>query len=78
MHAKKVFVGLKNKKKLAILECWSILKENNNIVFKFSIGIMKHGMLIMYHSYRKIDEHTKIASLLFIFESDKKVLACIF
>jgi hypothetical protein len=35
MHTKKVYVGLKEKNKLEILENWSILKEKNKIVFNF-------------------------------------------
>jgi hypothetical protein len=54
MHVKKVYVGLKRKKnKLENLENWSILKEKNKIVFKFSIAIMKLNflvfILIMFH-----------------------------
>jgi hypothetical protein len=46
MHAKKVLSDSKEKNKLAILECWSILKEKNKIVFKFSIAIMKLNFLV--------------------------------
>jgi hypothetical protein len=47
MHAKKVFIGLKSKKKkLAILECWSILKEKNKFVIRFSIAIIKLNFLL--------------------------------
>jgi hypothetical protein len=37
----------KEKNKLEILENWSILKEINKIVFKFSIAIMKQNFLVI-------------------------------
>jgi hypothetical protein len=46
MHAKKVLSDSKEKNKLAILECWSILKEKNKNVFKFSLAIMKLNFLV--------------------------------
>jgi hypothetical protein len=46
MHAKKVLSDSKEKNKLAILGCWSILKEKNKNVFKFSIAIMKLNFLV--------------------------------
>jgi hypothetical protein len=46
MHAKKVMSDSKEKNKLGILENWSILKEKNKIVFKFSIAIMKLNFLV--------------------------------
>jgi hypothetical protein len=63
MHAKKVLSNSKEKNELAILECWSILKENLKTFLFFSF---------------KIDQHSKITSLFFSFESDKTFLACIF
>jgi hypothetical protein len=45
MHAKKKNSDSK-KNKLAILECWSILKEKIKNVFKFSIAIMKLNFLV--------------------------------
>jgi hypothetical protein len=45
MH-RKIFVGLKSINKVAILEWWSILKEKNKMVFKFSITIMKLYFLV--------------------------------
>jgi hypothetical protein len=47
MHAKKVLSDSKEKNKLAILECWSILKEKNKNVFKFTIAIMKLNFLAL-------------------------------
>jgi hypothetical protein len=47
MHAKKVFVGIKKKNKLAILECWSILKEKIKIVLKFFIALTKLNFLVL-------------------------------
>jgi hypothetical protein len=38
MHDKKDLSDSKEKNKLSILECWSILKEKNKIVLKFSIA----------------------------------------
>jgi hypothetical protein len=43
---KKVFLGLKRKNKLEILDNWSILKEKNKNVYKFSIAIMKLNFLV--------------------------------
>jgi hypothetical protein len=43
---KKVFLDSKEKNKLEILENWSILKEKNKNVFKFSIAIMKLNFLV--------------------------------
>jgi hypothetical protein len=47
MHDKKVLSDSKAKNKLAILECWTILKEKNNFIFKFSIAIMKLNFLVI-------------------------------
>jgi hypothetical protein len=43
---KKFMSDSKEKNKLEILDNWSILKEKNNIVFKFSIAIMKLNFLV--------------------------------
>jgi hypothetical protein len=56
MHVKKVLSDSKEKNKLAILECWSILKEKNKNVSKFTIAIMKQNylvfILIIFHVYK--------------------------
>jgi hypothetical protein len=46
MNVKKFMSDSKEKNKLEILENWSILKEKNKIVFKFSIAIMKLNFLV--------------------------------
>jgi hypothetical protein len=46
MHAKKFFSDSKEKNKLDILDDWSILKEKNKNVYKFSIAIMKLNLLV--------------------------------
>jgi hypothetical protein len=50
---KKFLSGSKEKNKLEILDNWSILKEKNKNVYKFSIAIMKLNflvfILIMFH-----------------------------
>jgi hypothetical protein len=50
---KKFMSDSKEKNKLEIFENWSILKEKNKIVFKFTIAIMKLNflvfILIMFH-----------------------------
>jgi hypothetical protein len=43
---KKFMSDSKEKNKLETLENWSILKEKNKIVFKFSIAIMKLNFLV--------------------------------
>jgi hypothetical protein len=47
---KKFMSDSKEKNKLEILKNWSILKEKNKIVFKFSIAIMKLNFLVIEFS----------------------------
>jgi hypothetical protein len=49
-YSKKKNLGSKEKNKL---ECWSILKEKNKIVSKFSIAIMKLNFLVFSISTSK-------------------------
>jgi hypothetical protein len=44
---KKFLSDSKEKNKLEILDDWSILKEKNKNVFKFSIAIMKLNFLVI-------------------------------
>jgi pterin-4a-carbinolamine dehydratase len=49
MHAKKVFSDSQEKNKLETLDNWSILKEKNKNVYKFSkfsIAIMKLNFFV--------------------------------
>jgi hypothetical protein len=57
MHAKKVLSDSKEKHKLAILECLSILKEKNKTVLKFSIAIMRLNFFVFILQFNK---HQKV------------------
>jgi hypothetical protein len=46
MHANFFVLYSKEKNKLALLDNWSILKDKNKIVLKFSIAIMKLNFLV--------------------------------
>jgi hypothetical protein len=46
MHPKKVLSFSKEKKNKQQLDNWSILKEKNKFVFKFSTAIMKLNFLV--------------------------------
>jgi hypothetical protein len=63
MHANFFVLYSKEKNKLALLDNWSILKDKNKIVLKFSIAIMKLNflvfILIIFHLESSINQHKK-------------------